>query len=143
MAHNRVSGAEARLRFAGARVARLATVDTRGRPHLVPIVFAVASEIIYSVVDAKTKRTSALRRLQNVSSNPSVCVLVDHYDDYDWQALWWVRADGSARVIASTEPEAAHAIKLLHDRYPQQDARGPVLAIDVERWSGWSMSGWA
>ncbi|HSZ04857.1 MAG TPA: TIGR03668 family PPOX class F420-dependent oxidoreductase [Solirubrobacteraceae bacterium] len=129
---------DARARFAAARVARLATVDAHGRPHLVPIVFALAGETIYSVVDAKPKRTTELRRLRNVSSNPYVSVLVDHYDDADWSALWWVRADGVARVLELTEPGARDAVRLLAERYPRQRATGPVLAIDIERWSGWS-----
>jgi PPOX class probable F420-dependent enzyme len=129
---------EARRRFAEARVARLATVDDHSRPHLVPIVFALAGETIYSVVDAKPKRTTELRRLRNVRSNPRVAALVDHYDDADWSALWWVRADGVARVLELAEPEARAAVRLLAERHPRQRATGPVLAIDVERWSGWS-----
>jgi PPOX class probable F420-dependent enzyme len=133
-----VTEAEARRRFAGARVARLATVGPGGRPHLVPIVFALAGETIYSVVDAKPKRTTRLRRLENISSNPHASVLVDHYDDADWGALWWVRADGDGRVLDPAEPEAGRAVGLLAERYPQQRPVGPVLAVDVERWSSWS-----
>ncbi len=136
-----MTAAEARRRFAASRVARLATVDARGRPHLVPISFALARETIYSVVDAKPKRTTELRRLQNVRSSPWACALVDHYDDADWGALWWVRADGAARVLELTAPEACDAVELLSERYPQQRPTGPVLAIDVERWSGWSARG--
>jgi PPOX class probable F420-dependent enzyme len=133
-----VTDADARRRFESARVARLATIDPRGHPHLVPIVFALARETIYSVVDAKPKRTVELRRLQNVRREPMASVLVDHYDDTDWAALWWVRADGAARVLELTEPEARGAVALLAERYPQQRPTGPVLAIDVERWTGWS-----
>jgi PPOX class probable F420-dependent enzyme len=133
-----VTAAEARRRFELARVARLATIDPRGRPHLVPIVFALAGETIYSVVDAKPKRTLELRRLQNVRHQPMASVLVDHYEDADWDALWWVRADGAARVLELGEPEARRAVVLLAERYPQQRATGSVLALDVERWSGWS-----
>ncbi|MGZ4272517.1 MAG: TIGR03668 family PPOX class F420-dependent oxidoreductase, partial [Solirubrobacteraceae bacterium] len=89
---------EARERFAAARVARLATADAGGRPHLVPVVFAVEGDRIYTVVDAKPKRTTSLRRLANVLENPQVALLVDHYDDSDWDALWWARADGRGRV---------------------------------------------
>ena len=133
---------EARRRFAQARVARLATAGADGRPHLVPIVFAVAErstdDVIYSVVDAKPKRTTALRRLANVSENPRVSLLADHYEE-DWDRLWWVRADGSGRLLTELdEPEAAAAVARLHARYPQQRAIGTVLAVDVERWSGWS-----
>lgn len=136
-----MSTSEARRRFAAASVARLATVDQRGRPHLVPIVFALAGEIIYSVVDEKPKRTTELQRLRNVRANPSVAVLVDHYDAGDWSALWWVRADGTARVLEPAEPEAREAVALLRERYPQQRAAGPVLAVDVERWSAWAAAG--
>jgi PPOX class probable F420-dependent enzyme len=132
---------EARSRFAIAKVARLASVDPQSQPHLVPIVFAVAGQTIYSVVDAKPKRTSELRRLRNVATNPLVSVLVDHYDDSDWEGLWWVRADGSARVLGLDQPEAAAAVELLARRYPQQRPAGPVLAIDVERWTGWAAAG--
>ena len=134
-----MSPQEARERFAAARVARLASADAKGRPHLVPIVFAVDADRVYSVVDAKRKRSTALRRLANVRENPSVAVLVDHYDE-DWDALWWVRADGRGRVLDPEPAEARHALALLAARYPQQRPAGAVLAIDVERWSGWSAS---
>jgi PPOX class probable F420-dependent enzyme len=131
-----VTVAEARRRFAIARVARLATADAEGRPHIVPIVFALAGETIYSVIDAKPKRTTELRRLENIRSNPWVSVLVDHYEA-DWSALWWVRADGAARVLDLVEPEARAAVELLADRHPQQRPIGPVVAIDVKRWARW------
>jgi PPOX class probable F420-dependent enzyme len=136
-----VNVAEARRRFALERVARLATVDAAGRPHLVPIVFAMSGETIYSAVDAKPKSTMALRRLANVAANPQVTALADYYDDADWGALWWVRADGTGRVLPASDPEARRAVALLGERYPQHrdvPPAGPVLALDVERWSGWS-----
>lgn len=133
-----MTSSQARERFATARVARLATADREGRPHLVPVVFAVDGEQVYTAVDAKPKRTTNLRRLANVRENPAVALLVDHYDDIDWDALWWVRADGRGRVLEAGEPEAARAVRLLAARYPQQRATGAVLAVDVERWSGWT-----
>jgi len=141
-----MDAAEARGRFADSRIARLATVDETGRPHLVPMVFVVAGETIYSAVDAKPKSSTALRRLANVRVHPAVAVLVDHYDDTDWTALWWARADGTARVLdvaGSDTDESVSAIEALVLRYAQYRARrpaGPVLAIDVERWSGWASS---
>jgi PPOX class probable F420-dependent enzyme len=132
-----VSPEQARERFASARVARLASADAAGRPHLVPVVFALQGDRVYSVVDAKPKRTVALRRLENVRQNPVVALLADHYEE-DWSALWWVRAEGSARILEPSDPEARAAVELLRERYPQQRATGPVLAVDVERWSGWS-----
>ena len=133
-----MSPAEARRRFAAARVARLATAGTDGRPHLVPVVFVVDGDRVYSVVDAKPKRTTALRRLANVAENPAVALLVDHSDDADWGALWWARAEGRGRVLEPEGAEAAAAVQLLRARYPQQRAVGAVLAVDVDRWSGWS-----
>jgi len=126
-------------RIAGASVARLATADSRGRPHVVPITFAVDGNTLYFAVDAKPKRTSNLKRLQNIAANPAVAVLFDHYED-DWSRLWWVRMDGTARVV-DDPTAAARAIDLLVERYPQyRRARpaGPVVAISMERMSGWS-----
>jgi len=131
---------EARARFEAARVARLATADPAGQPHLVPVVFAVQGDTVYSAVDHKPKRSLALRRLDNVRANARVALLVDHYDD-DWTTLWWVRADGTARVLDPSDAEAARAVAALVARYPQYVERAPdgaVLAVDVHRFSGWS-----
>jgi PPOX class probable F420-dependent enzyme len=139
-----VNPGEARARFATARVARLATVDGSGRPHLVPIVFALDGDIVYSAVDHKPKRTTALRRLANVATNPAVTLLVDHYDDADWGQLWWVRADGLGRVVDAGSPEATRAVTLLQGRYSPYSDRPPaghVLEVMVERWSGWAADG--
>jgi hypothetical protein len=70
-----------------ARVARLATIDADGRPHLVPVVFVLDGQRLYSAVDAKPKRSRRLRRLLNARERPDVTVLVDHYED-DWGRLW-------------------------------------------------------
>ncbi len=134
-----MSPAAARRRFAAARVARLATADAAGAPHLVPVVFALRGETVYSAVDAKPKRTRELRRLANLRENPRVALLADHYEE-DWEALWWVRAEGRGRVLGAVEPEAREAHALLAERYPQQRGAGTVRAVDVERWSGWSAS---
>jgi PPOX class probable F420-dependent enzyme len=133
--------AEARRRFGAAAVARLATVGIDGRPHIVPISFALDGDAIYFAVDAKPKRTADLKRLQNIAANPAVSVLADHYED-DWGKLWWVRIDGTARVL--TDPaQATGAIDLLASRYEQyRRARpaGPVVAVAIGRWSCWSGS---
>lgn len=132
-----MTATEARERFAHAEVARLASVGPDGRPHIVPIVFALEGETIYSVVDEKPKRRARLQRLENLRAAPAAAVLADEYDA-DWSRLWWARADGSARILAAGEPEARRAVGLLAARYPQQRAAGEVLAIDVQRWSGWA-----
>jgi PPOX class probable F420-dependent enzyme len=127
-----------RRRIAESRVAQLATLDADGRPHLVPIVFALAGDTLYSAVDAKPKRSRTLRRIENARRRPDVTVLVDHYDE-DWTRLWWVRLRGGARVLDGGE-EAAHALALLAAKYEQyrKAAPGlPVLAIDISDWRAW------
>jgi PPOX class probable F420-dependent enzyme len=130
---------EARALLASARVARLATADAEGRPHLVPITFAVDGDDIVTAVDHKPKRTSGLRRLANIEANPRVSVLADHYED-DWSRLWWARADGLARVADPGSAEHERAVSRLAARYPQYQERRPsdaVILISVSRWSGW------
>lgn len=130
---------EASRRFARARVARLATVDSNGHPHLVPIVFVVIGDVVWSAVDRKPKSTRALKRLANVVANPSVSVLVDHYDD-DWTQLWWVRADGQARVVEVGAPGTTEAIEALAAKYPQYASdrpTGPMVTVAVTRWASW------
>ena len=139
-----MTAAQARSRFVQARVARLATIGADGAPHLVPIVFAVRDECVYHAVDHKPKRTTKLRRLDNIAADPRVALLVDEYDDADWTRLWWVRAEGVARVLGPEDEEARAAVALLCDRYAQYRSTPPtgtVVAIDVERWTGWSAAG--
>ena len=138
-----MSPERSRERFAAARHALLATADASGAPHLVPIVFALAADTIYNAVDRKPKRTNELRRIANARANPRVAVLVEHYSE-DWDELWWVRGEGSARVVSAEAAEGAGALALLaerYERYRREPPPGPLLAIDVARWSGWSASG--
>jgi PPOX class probable F420-dependent enzyme len=126
-------------RLTTARVARLATTDPDGRPHLVPIVFALDGDTLYSAVDRKRKRSSKLRRIENARARPDVTILVDHYDE-DWSGLWWIRLRGRARVLDDGD-EREHALALLAEKYPQYQAEppdGPVLAVDVSEIRQWS-----
>lgn len=135
----RLSAAEARARFVRARVARLATVSAAGVPHLVPVTFAVLGERIVFVVDDKPKSTTRLRRLDNIAVQPSVCLLVDVYDE-DWTRLWWARADGTATVHA-TDVEAIDALALRYPAYVERRPSGPVVSIGVTAWTGWAAAG--
>jgi PPOX class probable F420-dependent enzyme len=137
-----VSPEEARARFAAASVARLATVDATGAPHLVPVTFAVDGDRITMAVDAKPKQGGRLRRLDNIAAEPRVSLLVDAYHD-DWQRLWWARADGTARVV-DDGPDLARTLDLLRARYAQYRRValiGPAIVVEVERWTGWSAAG--
>jgi PPOX class probable F420-dependent enzyme len=128
----------ARERFGAARVARLATVRSDGRPRLIPVAFAAEGNRVWSAVDHKPKSTARLGRLADVAAHPAVSLLVDEYAE-DWTQLWWARADGEAHV----EDATAQLLAPLQARYPQyrQDPPpGPVLVVEVTRWVGWSVA---
>ena len=132
-------GPERRDRFAAARVARLATVGPHGIPHLVPVVFVVLGDEVWSAVDHKPKSTRELRRLRNIRANPQVSLLVDHYDD-EWTRLWWVRADGRATVVEGGSSGTDDVLDALAAKYPQYAAdppAGPFVRVHVARWSSW------
>ncbi len=143
----RLDPGAARRLFGAAPVARLATVSPAGRPHLVPVTFVLDSQPgqrdhVYTAVDAKPKSTTRLQRLRNIQAHPQVALLADHYTD-DWARLWWVRADGQAAVLdaGAGAAELARPLRLLAARYPQYAAQppaGPVIAIRVDRWTGWA-----
>ena len=133
---------EARRRFAAARVLRLATVDERGHPHLVPAVFAAVDRAVFMAVDHKPKRHQDLRRLHNIRATGRVSLLVDHYEE-EWRRLWWVRADGTARILTEAADRAG-PVQHLAAKYPQyadQLPQGPVTVVTVDRWTGWAFSG--
>jgi PPOX class probable F420-dependent enzyme len=137
-----MAGFDPRVSFTQSPVARLATSTPDGKPHLVPVVFAVdadsADDVVYTAVDAKPKTTQRLRRLANIAANARVSLLVDHYAD-DWSQLWWVRVDGVAAI--HTDGAAMHTgYELLRAKYPQYQhvsLDGPVIAVTVRRWSSW------
>jgi PPOX class probable F420-dependent enzyme len=127
---------------ATARVGHLGTVGADGRPHVVPVCFAVVDDVAYTAVDHKPKRSTALQRIANVTATGHACLLVDDYSE-EWSRLWWVRLDGSGRVVDDPD-EVARALVALRAKYHQYAERtptGPVLAVDATRWSGWSASG--
>jgi len=133
-----VDEATKRSRVAAARVGRLATVTADGRPHLVPCCFALSGDTIYSAIDHKPKSTRRLQRLENLRTNPNASLLVDHYAD-DWSTLWWVRADGTGRIV-DDGAKLAEANTLLAAKYSQYrdfPPAGPVIAIAVSTWRGW------
>lgn len=72
---------DARSRVAEARVGRLATIDPDGRPNVVPFVFVLEGDTLYSVVDDKPKRSQRLRRGESIEARPDATVLVDHHED--------------------------------------------------------------
>jgi PPOX class probable F420-dependent enzyme len=140
-----VDTAEARRRFAGARVARLATAGADAVPHLVPVTFALVGglegdlkgDTVVFAVDHKPKSTTALRRLAHIAENPAVAFLADHYDD-DWTRLWWVRADGVAEIVTGVPREDLAALAAKYPQYAEAPPEGPVVRTSVHTWRGWS-----
>jgi PPOX class probable F420-dependent enzyme len=132
---------EAKRRFAAARVARLATVDARNSPHLVPICFALDGDTLYSAVDAKPKSTPELKRLRNIAANPAVTLLVDYYDD-DWNKVWWVRMDGTATLADDDGPDRARGLQALASKYEQYAGQtemlGRVVVVEATNWRFWA-----
>lgn len=135
----KLNEAEARRRLAAARVARLATSGENRQPHLVPVTFAVEGGQIYIAIDHKPKTTANLRRLRNIRENPRVALLADHYEE-DWDRLWWVRADGHASVLGDgrQRERPLDVLAAKYEQYRQTRPAGPVIVIDIDRWSGWT-----
>ncbi|WP_066365548.1 TIGR03668 family PPOX class F420-dependent oxidoreductase [Herbidospora mongoliensis] len=111
-------------------MARLATCG----PHVVPVTFALEGDVIVTAVDHKPKTTRRLRRLDNIAADPRVSLLVDHYEE-NWEKLWWVRADGAARVVDEWPSEVLVA---KYPQYREMPPDGPFIVIDVHLWRGWS-----
>jgi PPOX class probable F420-dependent enzyme len=128
-----------RHRLTAAPVATLGTVDADGRPHLLPICFAVVGDRLVTAVDHKPKRSTALARLALVRAHPELSVLVDEYRD-DWDALWWVRVDGTATVLddVTTEPDLLAPLVAKYPPYAEVAPGGAAIVVTVQRWQGWS-----
>ena len=122
------------------RVARLATADANGVPHLVPVCYAIVDDSLYITIDEKPKRTDIpLKRLRNIQANPEVAVTVDRWDE-DWRRLAWVMLRGCAEILTDGA-EHGRAQDRLRARYPQYRdmdiARLPVIALRIARATAW------
>jgi PPOX class probable F420-dependent enzyme len=126
--------------LAAQRVARLATADAAGRPHVVPICYALIREVVYFTIDEKPKKKpTALKRLANLRANPFAALVVDRWDE-DWSRLGWVMVRGPAEVLESGQ-EHDEAQAALRARYPQLAAMRiealPVVAVRIEHARSW------
>jgi PPOX class probable F420-dependent enzyme len=128
------------------RVARLATSDLQGAPHLIPIVYASVGAAVYFIIDDKPKRSrTSLKRLRNIEQNSQVALLFDDYDE-DWTCLAYLLIHGRAAVVTH-RTEYSRALKALRDRYPQYrlmplafDSH-PLVRITRERGHLWKADG--
>ncbi len=131
--------------LAGARVGRLATSDSSNNPHVVPVCFAFDGAAIYIVLDRKPKsiELTRLRRVRNILSNPRASLVVDHYEE-DWRNLRYVLVSCRAGLLSGEQDEAARAIAMLREKYPQyreMNLEGsPVIKLTPQRFAAWSYS---
>ena len=126
---------------ASMRVARLATADASGAPHVVPVCYALIGDNLYVTIDEKPKRSGvrAMKRLRNIDENPDVAVVVDRYEE-DWTRLAWVMLRGRAEILDAGD-EHDRAQSALRERYPQYRAMRleplPVIAMRIDRVNSW------
>ena len=141
--YSRLSPRASRL-IRSARIAHLATADAQGQPHVVPICFVYDGKNFYSPIDEKPKRAAPqkLKRLRNITANPKVAIVIDHYDE-DWNRLAYVLVFGKASI---TVRGANHrnAVKLLRKKYLQYRSmaidRRPLIMIQPKRVTSWAAS---
>jgi PPOX class probable F420-dependent enzyme len=123
------------------RVARLGTVDNAGRPLVLPICYILASESLYSPIDAKPKRVPVhrLKRLQNIQKNPHVALVIDDYSE-DWTALSYVILHGRAEILTGGSA-FERAVLALREKYPQYHhmaiQENPMIAVHLDRVVSW------
>jgi PPOX class probable F420-dependent enzyme len=131
-----------------ARIARLATLDAHGRPHIVPVCFAYSGSVFYTAVDRKPKRVAPaeLARLRHIEAAPQVALLIDEYSE-DWAELWYILVRGQAKLIPmGPSPERARAVQRLREKYQQYAAgmladNAPIIRIAPERIISWGRIG--
>lgn len=115
----------------------LATLGPHGAPELVPVVFAPTGErTLVTPIDQKPKSTRRLRRLDNIAADPRVALLAQHWDD-DWSRLWWVRAEGHARVEEAAGEDAVEALVDRYEQYRADPPQGPWIIVEIVRLVGW------
>jgi PPOX class probable F420-dependent enzyme len=127
-----------------ARVARLATVDYRSKPHLVPVVFVFDGNHFFIPIDKKRKtvKPQKLKRIKNIQDNPNVALLIDKYSE-DWTKLAFVMIQGKASIITSKTQgniQVQEAYKKLTTKYRQYQKIGlseMCIIIKPEKVASW------
>jgi PPOX class probable F420-dependent enzyme len=129
------------------RVARLATIDSEFKPHLVPVVFVFDGNHFFIPVDEKRKKTKPekLRRIKNIQGNPNVALLIDEYSE-DWSRLAFVMIQGTASVVKyrpQADIQLKQAVKELTTKYTQYQKIGTgemCIIIKPEKVASWRSS---
>ena len=105
----------------GAKVARLATVDQKSHPYVVPVVFVFHENSFFIPLDEKVKTVNArkLKRVKNIEKNPNVTLLIDKYQN-DWSKLFFLMVHGRAIITDGKNSKLMDKVhKLLILKYPQ------------------------
>src|SRR5919201_562638 len=102
------------------RVARLAFLDDRDRPRVLPVTYALAEGAVWSAIDEKPKRTAEPARVRYLRRRGEAALCVDHYDD-DWSRLAWVQLLGRVEVLDADD--GASGMEALAAKYEQYRER--------------------
>jgi PPOX class probable F420-dependent enzyme len=122
------------------RVARLAYLDEDDRPRVLPIVFAVAGDAVWGVIDTKPKRAPEPARVRWLRRRPEVALCVDVYDD-EWERLAWLQLLGMIVLLDLAEaPDARDAFVARYPQYRERTPPGPLLRLDLERALWWRIA---
>jgi PPOX class probable F420-dependent enzyme len=120
------------------RVGHLGLLDSRGRPRVLPVTYALWEGAAWTIVDNKRKHPGTEpARLRWLRARPHAALTIDRYDD-DWSSLAWVQLVGEVAILEARSHEGALAA-LVH-RYPQYEddpPPGPLLRLSVERAVWW------
>jgi PPOX class probable F420-dependent enzyme len=119
------------------RVARLAYVDERERPRVLPVTFALSGDAVWSAIDEKPKRPGEPARVRCLRRRPEAALLLDVYDD-DWTRLAWVQLLGRVTILpADAAAKAVAALAAKYEQYADRAPPGPLLRLDVKRAVHW------
>ncbi len=129
----------------GAKVARLATIDQKSHPYVVPVVFVFHENSFFIPLDEKVKTVNArkLKRVKNIEKNPNVTLLIDKYQN-DWKKIFFLMIHGKATVIDGKNSKIMDKIhKLLILKYPQYKKIGignSFITINPTKVTFWNNS---
>ena len=126
-----------RKRLKKTRVARLATTNLKGQPHVVPICYVFDGALFYTAIDRKPKRTAEPARVRYLRRRPEAALTVDRYDD-DWSKLAWVQVLGHVELLDPAKDEAGmEALAAKYAPYRDDPPPGPLLRLVPERALHW------
>lgn len=142
----RLPEGEARERLAREVHGVLVTLHPERGPDPQPVVYAVAEAsgeayVGVPIDKVKPKRSSRLRREDNLEADPRGSLLVEHWETEDWSRLWWVRArlehvpEPSEALVAELADRLAGAVPQYADKPFHR-----VLVCRVVGVTGWSAS---